>query len=66
MKADIFIFLRTTTPTRARVTDAKAVSKRKYVPVESPVSKKFLPVSQKTSDRPAERFVENRPMKMLL
>ena len=54
MKADIFIFLRTTTPTRARVTDAKAVSKRKYVPVESPVSKKFLPVSQKTPDRPPE------------
>jgi hypothetical protein len=60
MKADIFIFRSTTTPTSASVTEANAVSKRKYVPVERPVPKNLAPVSQKTPVNSPGRFEEKK------
>ena len=66
MKADNLILRSTTTATSASVTDAKAVSNRKYVPRDKPVSKNFVPVSQKTPVNDPDNVVENRPRNMLL
>ena len=48
-KASSFTFFSTTTPTRASVTVAKAVSKKKYVPSESPVPKYCDVIDQNTA-----------------